>query len=116
MPAAGVRHADWSWTFVLKFMGGGARRVTAGARWRPARPLQALSLPHSVITQRHAGSLGRVWRPSAGVDACPQKAGRVAFRRLLSRLLKTNGRIGFVRFFHFGFDEIRAFVTGPDSL
>jgi len=32
------------------------------------------------------------------------------------RLLKTNGQIGFVRFYRFGFDTLPQIVTGPDFL
>jgi hypothetical protein len=51
------------------------------------------------------------------VDARPTKGWQglhfVAFRRLLSPLLKSNGRIGFVRFFGLASTELGAFLAGP---
>ncbi|MGA2578507.1 MAG: hypothetical protein ABSH24_21045 [Bryobacteraceae bacterium] len=35
---------------------------------------------------------------------------------VFERLLKTNGQVGFVRFFRFGFDGVPRIVTGPDFL
>jgi hypothetical protein len=75
--------------------------------------------------------LATVSQPAGGTL---KKSEQVSFRRLLpllgsatrlrgvefghrfERLLKTNGQIGSVRFYRFGFDTLPQIVTGPDFL